>query len=522
MQRETIDHAGELRRALAVAATQYAQGRSIPYYVSRGTPPTVLFHPHGENRHGSFLPATYRKILATPDWNRRLEKAHSQRSALPAERQDMARELDSSTSSDALLMNLFCHPASTDAPLLAALFGLTTLPTPAFGVKAKVPLKGQGEDQTELDMQLGPVNVESKLTESDFTEADLAKVLTYQDAESVFDLDHLKAPGGRVSHYQLLRNVLAIRSCSERRFVLLADSRRPDLLAAWQEVMEAIREESLRQRCRVITWQEAAFCAPRAVREFLREKYAIEPAAPQGIASQAGGFDVDMANQALRTLYEIPIGALFAELKGIPGVSNPLLVEAPAEYAQSKTRLMVVGQQTFGYEGDLGAGLGEDPVAHLLGVYREFDLGGGHRSSPFWQAAHALHDLLNPQGPMGGFLWSNLIKVDQGNYRPEPDVEVASRRLFNVLPGEVAILQPDVIVFFTGPGYDGALCRVFNGAKLEACGGHEVEDLARVEHPGLPVRTYRTHHPHTLRMQKQWDLLDAIAQAAGRTTGAEG
>lgn len=279
------DHAGALRRALAVAATQYAQRHAVPYYVSLGAPPTVLFHPYDTDRHGNFLPDTYRRIIATPGWQDRLKKVHAQRRALPAPHDATAIELDSSTSSDALLMNLFCHPKSADAPLLAALFGLTAPLTPAFGVPAHVPLRGGRFDETELDMQLGTINVEAKLTESDFTTADLDRVLTYEDAATVFDLPALTTPEGKVLHYQLVRNVLAIAPHPERRFVLLADQRRLDLADAWQAVMAAIRDPQVRSRCRLITWQEAAFCAPDPVRAFLREKYAIEPAAPRGLAS---------------------------------------------------------------------------------------------------------------------------------------------------------------------------------------------------------------------------------------------
>ncbi|HWI50619.1 MAG TPA: hypothetical protein VNT01_00580 [Symbiobacteriaceae bacterium] len=507
----TQDHAGALRRTLAVAATQYAQRHAVPYYVSKGAPPKVLFHPHGQDRHGNFLPATYQAIIATPDWKVRLDKVHTQRSALPQEHQTTACELDSSTSSDALLMNLFCHPKSADAPLLAALFGLPTIPPLKFGRKPLVPLKGERFDETELDMQLGLIHVESKLTESDFTEADLTKVLTYEDAGTVFDLAALTTPSGKVLHYQLIRNVLAIFRDEQRRFVLLADRRRPDLAEAWQTVMAAVRDPALRARCRLITWQEAAFCAPAPVRAFLREKYAIEPAVPRGIASGTGHFDITTANRALSTLYGERLQDLFAELGGAERVSNPLLVEAQPGYGAVQTRLMVVGQQTFGWEGALGQGVGDDPVGRLMQAYRDYRVGANWRSTPFWQAAYELYGLLNPAGPDEGFIWSNLIKVDQGGYRPEPEVEVAARRLFGVLPDEVAILEPDVVAFFTGPGYDRVLRRLFPGVVLFPCEGYDVEDLARVVHPLLPARTYRTHHPRTLRMNHKWAVVEAIA-----------
>ncbi len=112
---------------------------------------------------------------------------------------------------------------------------------------------------------------------------------------------------------------------------------------------------------------------------------------------------------------------------------------------------MIVGQQTLEFEGLLGEGLGADSVAQLARVYADFQLGAHYRSTPFCQGAHEVYDKLNPGGPEGGFVWSNLIKADQYGGRPEPEVEEAICRTFGVLPQEIEILKPDVVLFFTGP-----------------------------------------------------------------------
>ena len=73
--------------------------------------PTVCFESYGDSRHGNFLPATYKAILRNPNWRRRLQKVHSQgRKSLPRYENGIRRELDACTSSDALLMNVFCYP----------------------------------------------------------------------------------------------------------------------------------------------------------------------------------------------------------------------------------------------------------------------------------------------------------------------------------------------------------------------------------------------------------------------------
>ena len=86
----------------------------------------------------------------------------SSRKSLPL-RDKGWKELDSCTSSDALLMNVFCHPttlANTDLRIILLCSGAAI---PEFGFKARVPLFGERTDQTEVDMRWGSVLFESKL-----------------------------------------------------------------------------------------------------------------------------------------------------------------------------------------------------------------------------------------------------------------------------------------------------------------------------------------------------------------------
>ena len=159
-----------LRVELARRAKEFASSGSIPYYESLGTSPTILFPTDAKaSGHGNFVDLSYRAILTNPSWSARLDKPHTQRRALPENRQATARELDSCNSSDALLMNCFCYPTAAQKILGEALPGLS-IAEPEFGVAGMVPLRDGSADATELDMRAGSVTFESKLTEADFTE----------------------------------------------------------------------------------------------------------------------------------------------------------------------------------------------------------------------------------------------------------------------------------------------------------------------------------------------------------------
>jgi hypothetical protein len=246
-------------------------------------------------------------------------------------------------SSDALLMNIFCTPAVAEAPAVRQTLGVDGEDSPVFGWKARVPLISGRFDRTEVDMRLGSLLVEAKLTEGDFQTKVGTVVEAYRDFDAVFErelLPRVRLKTGRrreanefpedysqefeecgpddgnlarvenfsplasdrrpasmrvdgssgegeagYASYQLIRNVLAAyaQGCS---FCVIHDERRPDLREAWFEVMAAVKSAEMRVRLKVLTWQELAAMLPEGLQEFLNRKYGI--VAPGRVASPVG------------------------------------------------------------------------------------------------------------------------------------------------------------------------------------------------------------------------------------------
>ena len=327
--------ANQLRRELGLRNHRYARGRV--HVESYGNPPVIVYAPE-DGRHGNFYDAAYAAIVARPEWLRRFDKVHAQaRRSLPvAERR--WRELDSSMSSDALLMNVFCTPGVAESTAVRNALGVEGDAAPVFGWMARVPLSSGRFDRTEVDMRLGTLLVEAKLTEGDFQTREARIVQAYRDFDEVFDrellprvelisarrkeavespeaysqefesvidttvpaatLDELQAQSpsalaaeafnlgravepGYVS-YQLIRNVLAAYA-SDCSFCVLHDERRPDLREEWFQVLAAVRSAEMRMRLKVLTWQELAAYLPDELQDFLDLKYGI--VAPGKIAS---------------------------------------------------------------------------------------------------------------------------------------------------------------------------------------------------------------------------------------------
>lgn len=267
--------AGALR--VEIAVRNLRRGRLYPHEATYGRVPSVVFQEH-EGGHGNFLEASYRAILAEPAWAGRLRKSYSASGRVPRRWDRVRCELDCANSSDALLMNVFCYPEIMLRWPLCGLLGVERGVRPVFGYKPRVPYRERLTDKTEVDMQLGGLLVEAKLTEGSFQTAALERVMRYRGFEEVFDVEELPvregAKGLMVDSYQLIRGVLAARHC-DASFAVMCDGRRVDLVEKWFRVMRAVRTSELRSRLALVTWQEIAGALPEGLQVFLAEKYGI-------------------------------------------------------------------------------------------------------------------------------------------------------------------------------------------------------------------------------------------------------
>ena len=322
-------YASQLRQELTLRNRAWAPGHA--HIESYGSSPVIVYAPE-DGRHGNFFDAAYKAILARPQWMRRFDKVHAQAArSLPKPQLDATRrwrELDSSMSSDALLMNIVCTPPVAQSAALCNALGVDPYSDPIFGWKARVPLANGRFDRTEVDMRLGSLLVEAKLTEIGFQTRTAAIVESYRDFDAVFDRDRLprvqiptsrwmqasefpendsqesesvlgdpesysiidssfRPPGeaGYVS-YQLIRGVLAAYA-TDCSYCVLHDERRPDLREEWFNVIAAVRSAALRVRLKVLTWQELAAFLPADLQSFLDVKYGIAP--PGTVPSPIGG-----------------------------------------------------------------------------------------------------------------------------------------------------------------------------------------------------------------------------------------
>jgi hypothetical protein len=145
---------------------------------------------------------------------------------------------------------------------------------PQFGFRPEIPLRSGKTDRTEIDMKLGDLLVEAKLTETDFQMTPVRMIERYRDLEEVFDSGELMVSSDVVRGDQLIRGVLAAHT-TRGSFCVLCDARRPDLIENWYSVMRAVKSCVLRCRLQLLTWQELATVLPKSLQKVLAAKYGI-------------------------------------------------------------------------------------------------------------------------------------------------------------------------------------------------------------------------------------------------------
>ncbi|OHD57520.1 MAG: hypothetical protein A2014_04730 [Spirochaetes bacterium GWF1_49_6] len=218
-------------------------------------------------------------------------------------------------------------------------------------------------------------------------------------------------------------------------------------------------------------------------------------------------------NENLKNLYQSKLNDLKTLVNNIGNedtadYEGPLLMYCwEDKYLSSKKKILFIGQETNGWNGFLRP-TSAKIIDDIIDIYKGFELGARY-NSVFWQYVNYINKKINDSAL--NFMWTNVLKFGRsGIGRPDEQVQEEELLNFNILKDEIEILNPDVVLFFSGPNYDQDIINRIDGVEFNTCSNRDTRVFTRLKHKVLPSKTFRTYHPNYLRKSGNEDILDEI------------
>ncbi len=179
--------------------------------------------------------------------------------------------------------------------------------------------------------------------------------------------------------------------------------------------------------------------------------------------------------------------------------ANPLLlyINKEEDYKTADIKLMVFGQETNSWY---------DERATIKAVRYHYDnFFNGDKcwgyGGQFWNGVSRFLSCLQSKYPDKRIrlIWNNIVKIGKKSEKgfPPDYIYEIERELFHVIPDELQILKPNVVLFLTGPNYDSIIADNFGELKHEALSIFPERELSEVSLNGVDF-AFRTYHPNYL------------------------
>lgn len=231
---------------------------------------------------------------------------------------------------------------------------------------------------------------------------------------------------------------------------------------------------------------------------------------------------VECVNVRLQKLYEPCMERFLVSGQDVYNKSAwPYLLCASADYVDADFKIMVFGQETCGWGGRCDQARSGKELATLMKEYRKF-MERDNGQSPFWNLnRHLRNNLAERTSDRSlGWIYNNVVKLGRVS-RAGCDEQIYQWMLqgFNVLRQEVEILQPDMLLCFSGPAYDHRLEALCGQFDVEEVAGGDALQLCRLHFKDVTMpMTYRCYHPGYLqRAGVYWEAIEMLGELVAQT-----
>ena len=201
-------------------------------------------------------------------------------------------------------------------------------------------------------------------------------------------------------------------------------------------------------------------------------------------------------------------------LKSMEECAMPFLLAPTDAYCSSSKKIMILGQETFGWAGEL-YNPEDQTIENLMNLYDLFvNISRGY-NSPFWSFINTIQEEVSIDTQI---IINNVVKIGKrGQTGCDKNINNLIFQHFNILLEEINILKPDMLIFLSGPRYDKYIKTFVGNFELEQMDPSiNCRKFAQIkfDNKELPV-AYRCYHPRYLRMTRNFDnylkiILDLI------------
>ena len=218
-------------------------------------------------------------------------------------------------------------------------------------------------------------------------------------------------------------------------------------------------------------------------------------------------FESSEVNQKLLKLFESKWGIVEKVCNAVKEEELWMVLHiacVPYNYEKMKYKILIVGQENDGWV------FNNDARGSMLDTLDFLNSKDYNDRRPFFDFSYKFCKSINNLGDIQDskktyFTWVNL-KEFSFDEDPTASLNKEAQNIidneFNILEEEIKIINPDIVLFLTGPRYDYhmEIEKQLKGVEFKTVENYDIRQFARVEHKSLPKNSFRIYHPFYLRI----------------------
>ncbi len=181
---------------------------------------------------------------------------------------------------------------------------------------------------------------------------------------------------------------------------------------------------------------------------------------------------------------------------------GPFLVKCNEKnYLNAAKKIIFVGQENNGWTSGIKHPVTEDYIPSLMNWYEEFKFGVEQQRRPIFSIMHSIIKKCNLTYDSCMYLnvWKYCLIANKKGVKPSKELQQITENTNKLIYDELRILKPDVVVFFTGPRYDGDIRTNIGAVEFNGFLKYNKNVISELCFKDFNFRAIRTYHPSYMR-----------------------